>query len=141
MIIIRLESLIIFKVFKPKHLNNIANRNKTLMFIHNVSITHKLKRNMNISTTNIVYHLRSIFLQLYIKFSKILKLYRNGGGMSYPGLRLFTVIKKIWKLIVCSDYNALTLFRYLQKRSLICKERCTLQIHYSLLSTVRLSLT
>jgi len=51
------------------------------------------------------------------------------------------LIRKFWKVIFCSDYNASTLFRNLQKRSLKCKERCTLQIRYPLWSTVRLSLT
>ena len=42
-------------------------------------------------------------------------------------------------LIFCSDYNAPTLFQNLQKMSLTCRERCTLQTCYQLWYTIRVS--
>ena len=66
--------------------------------------------------------------------------------MGQPRQRFLTATDKCRKslvgtteLIFCSDYKAPTLFQNLQKMSLTCRERCTLQTCYQLWYTIRVS--
>ena len=59
-------------------------------------------------------------------------------GMGQPGQRLLTAAEKVLSVgkgrkvkLSCSDCNAPTLFRNIQRRSLVGRERGTLQTRYA----------